>query len=308
MDLLSTAAGDGVKSPKEEENQVSMKEIENWLDEPNDESDGFIMMIYGVDGTMKTGILMEYLARRGLNTLYLDIDGNSRRIWKVFHHDAPIHIKNPLETKLDWVKGRPQPRIDYLATFEKLRMALQIAAENPGRYDAVVIDGISTLLSYAAQQTKIDHYIDADGKVAIPYWEKRKIHFMNIIEMLRAIQKASIFLVGHDDFINIPGTKKVDMGKGNVIEVGKTSKPVTETNRMMDQRIYTELVVLPNGGEEYYATIHKWRDDGGFVNEKILIAEKSDDGFGFHSDNIMSIFEHDKIKAEEKKKAKKGDK
>lgn len=268
-----------------------MKEVMDWLQEDDIDYNTFIMLVYGVDGTMKTGFLMEYLARAGKETLYLDIDGNSKRIKTKFHKDSKIHVKNPIKTRYEVKEGRVTAVIDYIETFNTIQLALKAAADNPGMYDAVVIDGLSTLLDYAMEQTKVEKHINADGNIAVQYYQLRKKYFLGVLEITRAIEKADKFFIGHDDFINVPGTTSINLG-GKTVQLEKTSKPVQATNRMMDQRVYMELEIDNiKKTESYYATIHKWRDDGAMVNEKYLIGEKSEGHFEFHEENVMKVFD-----------------
>jgi hypothetical protein len=292
MDLLQ------LEQTVEEQKQEAfdMKQVEDWINEPNDLDNNFIMLIYGVDGTAKTGILLDYLHSQKKRTLYLDVDGNAKALFKRFHKEANdyIKLKNPLLTKVVMKQGLPDVVIDYKATFARIKLAIKYAADHPGMYDALVIDGLSTLLDYAAEQMKMEKNIAADGTVNLNYWKSRKAKFLDVLEQVRSIEKCDKFFIGHEDFINIPGTTKVKMGS-EIVNLSKTSAPVLKTNRMMDQRVYMELQLNEVTKEtEYTATIHKWREDGSRVNSVVpfakAITKEGDRQMIWNHDAVMSIF------------------
>lgn len=296
MELLSNTQA----KAEEMAEQVNLEDIENWLEEDNDPEDHKIMLIYGQDGTAKTGILMHYLHALKKRTLYLDIDGNASALWRKFHKDAPyIKVKNPLTTKVTADKdGMPDVVVDYLTTFKKIKLALKVAADNPDKYDAIVLDGLSTLLNYAAEQMKIEKNIQADGQVQMKYWMRRNARFLDILEQTRSIDKADKFFIGHDDFINVPGTIKVSMG-GEVVTLGKTSSVIIKTNRMMDQRVFCEqLVDEKKNSITYRATIHKWREGMEQVNKTIDFAEIKDGEANWYPDKVMEVFAHQPVEEE----------
>lgn len=320
------------RKEKEEEKlkriQKTKDELKKWMDQEEDFTPEYITMLTGVDGTLKTGFLMEALRLLGKkNVLYLDIDGNSKGIRDEFHvtvddkgnKTTNIKIRKVVETITKIVEGKTEDEIkietvvDYIKTFAKIQWALKDAIDNPGKYDAVVIDGMTTLKDYATEQTKDDKYIDGEGNLSWPYYKKRNYYFFGIMGITRAIQNASKYFVAHEDFVFVPGTKMVDMGKSlGMKEIDNTSQLVQTTNKMMDQRIFMQLEVdEKTGDQKYYAIIHKWRSNGAMVNNKFLIAENIDSEFTFHSEKIPKIFdgtilEEIKKKKEEVKKPIKG--
>lgn len=272
-DLLKNVQKEVVERNTEEQIVPDMKDIEDWLNAPNEMRHTFIMLIYGKDGTAKTGIVAHHLVKNKKRTLYLDIDGNAAGIFTTFYPDATfIRVKNPLVSKLVMVDGLPDVVIDYKRTFAKIKMALKYVADNPDKFDAVVIDGVSTLVDYAEQQMKVEKNIAADGSVQMKFWMRRNAHFLNVLEQTRAIRGVDKFFIAHDNFVEIPGVSRVKMGT-EMVELQNTPAYVLKTNRMMDQRVFCELIKDDKTGEiSYRATLHKVRSDMQNVNREIIFA------------------------------------
>lgn len=312
LDLNLNAAPksqDNIKTDKlKSKVDVVLEDIGNWINEPNSKKSNLICLIYGVDGTSKTGIVMDYLASTGKKTLYLDVDGNSEGLWQAHHEDKDfIHIKNPIELtgKIDKKTGEVTADIDYIKTFFKTKLAILWIREHIDEYDAIVVDGISTLVFYAQQQMKLTKNLEeADGKIKYQYWNERTTRFINMIEFTRTLRNIDKFYVGHDEFIFKPGEKTVDMGQAGIQKVPNTNQMVTKTNRAMDQRIWTEIRQDKNNSKYFktFAIIHKSRANPEALYNEYLILEKNKDGATWHSENIEQMFKD--LKKQDKKEIK----
>jgi hypothetical protein len=280
---------DGDPVDVEEIAESDLELCEAWLDEPVVPKKRLCALVYGEDGTGKSGLVLNWLVRNKKKTLYLDVDGNTEDVLAEFYPDVNyISMKNPIEFSTE-----RDIKIDYLKTFRKMKMALHIARIRPGKYDAIVVDGISTVLDYAGLQTRDQKDVAPDGGMSFNFWRIRTKLFLDIMEQARLVPKVDRFFIGHDDFIVIPGVKKIEM-KGSIITVNKTAQAIIKTNRMMDQRIFcqTDEVDEETGEINWIATVHKFRKDVSHVNRKLTFARGIPGVSGeWDSDVALEIFD-----------------
>lgn len=270
---------------------INTEELDTWLSQPRKKMKNKIMLLYGEDATGKTGVLLQYLVENRKKTLYLDVDGNAEGLLDEFYPEADfINLKNPLVPMIK--EGGESFEIipDYKNTFKRIQYAIY-KANIEGGYDAIVIDGLSTLLIYAGEQMKMDKNLQTDGKVNMQYWNARKINFMGILEQVRMIREVDKFFIAHDDFIYVPGTIKVQMGN-EIVNLGKTNAVVTQTARMMDQRVFLEVDEDQRMGvTKYKATVHKYRQNSAKVNETVVFNTVSNGKANWDKEKVLSLFE-----------------
>lgn len=104
------------------------------------------MVLYGHDGTGKTGAAMDCRTQvqkeRGEKLIVYDLDGSAGPIKEKYHgDDENIVIFDPFEVHADG-------KIDYVTTYNKILVTTRYLVQNEGKLElaAVVFDGLDTLL------------------------------------------------------------------------------------------------------------------------------------------------------------------
>ena len=222
-------------------------EVEAWAKAGSKASSKICCLVYGADGTGKTGIVYDYFSKEdaeaGKQLWVIDLDGGGLPLKDSYHKDKGenLVIIDPLVT-FESDKGT---QIDYLKTFAKVRAIVRFVKNNwhEKNIKALVFDGLSTALTYAEQQMRIDKHLDVDGGVQLRYWLQRNKIFLETLEQIRSLPVAKFF-IAHENFIM--GDKKD----------GKVSSVVAKTNAMMIQKIKCARVVSPTD-VNFTATIDK---------------------------------------------------
>jgi len=279
--------------------QAELNRIGALIEQENENTDNLICMVYGSDGTAKTGLILSYLIKNDKKTLYLDIDGNSGGLLSsIYNNNKLIRLINPRKSHLVYNKryDLTTPEIDYKASFNEIKLIAYYLEQNTDKFDAVVVDGASTLLDYAQQQMRMDKNIDPDGAVNMKYWMNRNKIFLDVLDLFRNINNMDKIFAGHENFISVPGTKSISMG-GELVKIGNTSSVVEKTNRMMDERIYMEVTTkdgafdpAKNMDYKIIATIHKFRPNADKVLNKYVVLEKKDGKTIWHDEVVDKIF------------------
>ena len=94
-----------------------------------------------------------------------------------------------------------------------------------------MFDGLSTALTYAENQMRIEKNITPDGGVNLAFWKLRNKLFIETLEQIKSIPIARFF-IAHEDFIQ---------SKDNELSSVKA-----KTNQMMFQKIRCIRESLPN--------------------------------------------------------------
>ena len=191
-------------APKEQPNILSSAEIEKWLFEPNDMTANYCCMIYGADGTGKTGIALDFLndadAKAGKKIIVIDLDGGNLPLIAKYHKDKinNIIVKNPLELKI----ANGDITTDYKLTLARIKAVVNWVAENYRKHKikAVVFDGLSTALKFAENQMRVEKHLTVEGGVNMAYWKIREKLFLDIISAIKSLP-LSKFFIAHEDFI-----------------------------------------------------------------------------------------------------------
>jgi len=222
-----------VAKPKE----IKDDDVKSWFTEYREESK-VCTLIYGTDGTMKSGLALSYidLMPEDQKMMVIDLDGGDLPIIMKYYKDRMdrfIHL-GPVT--------QDGENIDYLETFKKIRKTIEYVRRNyeKEKIGCIVFDGLSTALSYAEQQMRIDKNITPDGGVTMAYWKIRNKHFLETLEQVKSIPIARIF-ISHEDFI------------GSDTEL---SSAKLKTNQMMFQKIKA-VRKKEFGGITFTATIDK---------------------------------------------------
>ena len=192
---------DGLEEPKkikeQSQNIMSEEQIEKWLFATKEYDDFFCCMLYGQDGTGKSGIVQSFPLGKDDSMIILDLDGGNAPLLQ-YHKEKNIIVKNPLTTAFT----ENGVVIDYVATMNKIKATVAYLRENYKKKKIVAfcLDGLSTLLKHAEYQMRIEHNITTDGGVMQRYWIRRSKLFTEILEQIKALPIHKFF-IAHEDFI-----------------------------------------------------------------------------------------------------------
>ena len=182
----------------------SDEDIECDLNKKNLAEAKICCLVYGSDGTGKTGISIDFLSKKdvedGKTIFVIDLDGNASALITSYHSDKIDNIKyiNPMTTK----ETEQGTMVDYVMTFAKIKAVCRYIRKNheQQKIKAVIFDGLSTLLKYAENQMRLEKHIAADGGVQLIYWKSRNDKFSDVLIQMRSLPIAKFF-VAHEDFI-----------------------------------------------------------------------------------------------------------
>ena len=264
------------KVVEEESSEFSDKNIEDWLFNQNSHiEDKRITMVLGEDGTGKTGLVLDEIARELRNdetkyAIVLDLDGGSQPLLK-HHNDVKerLIVKDPMIVK----KDKNHVEIDFESTMYKIKATADWVARNYQNYNitAFVFDGLSTLLKHAEKQMRLEKNIAVDGGVQMQFWKKRNDDFENVLDVIKTIPINSYF-IGHTDFIISSDSANIKI----------------KTNAMMHQRIITRRVPGVNDGEvKLEATISKSKNNPLKENQQVTFMSLEDGVLSFDSSEIF---------------------
>lgn len=226
-----------IKDKEEKINPFSESEIEKWLFGNESYDKKLTCMIYGSDGTGKSGLAISHIASKLRGTdnkaIIVDLDGGCEPLVLQYHHDLvkQLIIKNPLSIELteDGVE------ISYQTIVQKIRGVLNYVRNNykKQKIEFFVFDGLSTLLRHAERQMRLEKHLDADGGVSTRYWLVRNKIFEETLELAKAIGTNVIF-IAHEDFI-----PKTEEEKKKGIDLASIKQ---KTNALVHQKIRTERI------------------------------------------------------------------
>lgn len=229
----------------------------------------FCTLVYGKDGTGKTGIVQSYPLEGNEKMVIVDLDGGNLPL--VLHVNSAkkdnIIVFNPIEF------GDAEP-IDYIRTVSNIHHAIRFVKENYQKENirAFCIDGLSTLLKHAEYVMRIEKNLTPDQGVSQRYWVNRMKIFMEILESAKALP-VDVFFIAHDDFIK---------------EDKELSAAKVKTNQMVYQKIRCLREELPNGEVKFVAIIDKSKFDITAEGEKIEFArKKADRSYTWTGDKVL---------------------
>ena len=129
-----------------EEKQVAKpldtSEIEKWLFTKKDVDDFFCCLIYGKDGSGKSGIVQSFPLGKDETMVILDLDGGNTPLLR-YNKGKNIIVKNPLTTAIT----EDGVIIDYVASMNKIKSTVNYIRNNYKKKNITVfcLDGLSTL-------------------------------------------------------------------------------------------------------------------------------------------------------------------
>jgi len=214
-----------VPKPTEENNNEeprinAKKLIEEAKIKQKESAPTFVCFIIGKDGTGKTGIAMDYVAKLSKKTIIIDLDAGNYPVYYKYHKDnEKITIVPVLEVDRDG-------NIDYRERIAKIKALIKEVKDNAGDYSAIILDGVSTLLKDCEYIMRVDKNLAPDGGVSMRYWIQRNKLFTEILDFMKSIPGVHKFYVGHEDFIMKEEAAAVK----------------AKTNQMIHQRIVCEKI------------------------------------------------------------------
>jgi len=235
------------KEEKPKEILYSDEEVESWISAGGKPSSKICCLVYGDDGTGKTGIVFDYLteedAKQGYKLVAIDLDGGGMPLKTTYHKNKGenLIVIDPLVT----METEEGTEIDYHKTFARIRAIIRYVRNNYAKHKikAIVFDGLSTALSYAEQQMRLDKHLDVDGGVQTRYWLMRNKRFLDTLEQIKNIPIAKFFIAHRNFFME-------------TVDGKKPASVIMKTNAMMHQKIRCVRKELPTG-VLFTATIDK---------------------------------------------------
>jgi len=229
VDNFLSEATKEVKEAKEEDKaKISAKVMNEWMiSEPEKATNNLCCMIYGKDGTGKSGIVLDFLTeddvKEGKTGIIIDLDGGCDPLLR--YHKTKLKnliIKNPIEENPETYD------IDYIKTFAKIKAIIYWVKKNHKEKNIkfIAFDGLSSALKFAEYQMRLDKHIDTDGGVQQRFWLKRNKYFLELLEQIKALPLTKFF-VGHEEFI-------IGVKDDNVSAVK------IKTNALMHQKVRCE--------------------------------------------------------------------
>lgn len=238
----------------------------------------FMMGIYGLEGTAKSGVCLDALTpkeiKEGYKVAVIDIDDSCDKIWEDCL-GCPEHVRiiNPLITDED--------DIDYIATYNFIVSFLSWFKVNAKKEKIkyVVIDGIDTLLKWCEFKMKIEfHGGEFAENQEIQYdWGKRNQMYYKVVRLLKSIP-AHVIITAHmasDTYFEKDSNGRKQM----VTEVsganwhkGKQQSTADELYEIIHMRKRTTKsgIYLTT---KYTGTVEKWKGNARMENRRFSVLE-----------------------------------
>jgi len=248
-----------IKTKKEEvkPKAVTIDEVGKWLMSTENPNGTSCILLYGADGTGKSGLAQASPLRGKGKMIVFDMDRSNMPIWEAYHDcDPNIIIKDPVMMGFD---DDGNYTIDYLATMNKIKASLVWIRDNHEKHKITVVclDGLNKLLKYAEYQMRIDTHIQVDGGVSMRYWIRRSKAFMEILEVLKGLPVHKIY-IAHEDF-QVKDNEVVAAVKSN-------------TNQLMDVKCFLERKDYDDQ-VQFYGTVDKHKSNSAFEGKEITFLE-----------------------------------
>jgi hypothetical protein len=242
-------------------------------------------MIYGEDGTGKTGLALASITKQDIKdkkqTIVVDLDSGNLPLLLEHHRDkigaGIIKYKDPVQWAQD---ADGNPYLDYKKTIAIIN-AIAIAAkeewEENQNIKGIILDGGSKLLKYSEQQMRLEKTLTPDGGVSMRYWLIRNKMFLETLELYKSLPFDKYFIF-HEDFI-----------PGAVGGPDKIASVKLQTNQMMFQKIKCERVDL-GPTVEYTAVIDKSKFDITQEGRKFIFGnvDKKTEDYSWKPERVLS--------------------
>lgn len=265
-----------VEEIKRKKQIMDEKETEHWIFEKQETVSKICALLYGKDGTAKSGVVLDYPLKKDEKMIILDLDGGCLPIAMQFHteklNSGQIIIKNPIEYTDDY-------EIDYLATMKKVRAVCVYLRDNYKKQNVkvVCVDGLSTLLKYCENQTRADKHVLPDGGMSFAYWKNRMHYFITTLETIKSLN-CDRFFISHEDFIIGEDAEVMTTADLKVKGKNKVSSVVLKTNQMMFQKFKCDKKKHGKAGMLYTIESDKVKANPGQEGKVFNILTIKDDG------------------------------
>lgn len=223
---LTEAAEQQAEEAKQDDT-LDYEAIDEWMTSGSDktEAESSVTMIYGQDGTAKSGVALATVKEVEGNVVLFDLDDSAGSLLDYYSEEEAerIMLKSPVARTWDGDEWR----IDYQTTFERLKGGLNWVHDNHEEHniEVVVIDGLGRLLTWAEREMRLLRNADPDEGISIRHWKLRNKFFTDIIEQAKGLPVHTIY-IGHEDFI-IKGRDQDNV-----------SSVISKTNQAMHTKIH----------------------------------------------------------------------
>jgi len=253
---------------------------EKWMFASSTPPPQFCMLLYGSDGTGKSGIVLSYPLVDDELMLVVDLDGGCGPLLSKYHSAKlkNIVVVNPLSYVKNAENG--DVFVDYKLTLEKIKSAILYVQRHhqDKKFKAVCFDGMSTLLKIAEYQMRSEKNVTPDGGMGQRYWIIRGKIFTEIIEQIKALP-IDKFFIAHENFMMPDETSK------------KVSLVVAKANQMMFQKVRCERV---DDGESivFTATVDKSKYNASLEGRSIdfLKVDKKSGALNWSGESVLERF------------------
>lgn len=276
-------AVDDFVAKKEAETLYTDKDVEMWARRKVGNNSKICCLVYGSDGCGKTGVVFDYLTdadvKAGYSLWVVDLDGGGLPLKESYHKSKgdKLVVIDPLVT----FENTDGTQIDYLKTFAKIRAVIRYVNTHyeKDKIKGIVFDGLSSALTFAEQQMRLEKNIDTDGGVQTRYWLMRNKLFLETLEQIKVLPIAKFF-IAHENFIVGDDPNK------------KVSSVVAKTNALMIQKINCKRVAMPNT-VEFFATIDKSKYDVRSEGQRIKFCEvdKTKKSYKWQTTELFTLLE-----------------
>tara|TARA_Y100000310_G_scaffold267782_1_gene280005 strand:- start:28258 stop:29148 length:891 start_codon:yes stop_codon:yes gene_type:complete len=271
-----------VKQPKNQSVVYSDNQIRDILfpDKQLKTKSMFCSLIYGEDGTGKSGLLQSYPLKGKEKMMILDLDGGNEPLLHTYNTNKinNIYVVNPLTM----FKDGNNVSIDYKETMNKVRLYIEWLSRNIEKESikVVALDGLSQLLKYAELQMRLEQYLTPDKGVEYRYWKNRNKMFLELLEQIKSLP-IDTFFVSHADFIILEGDE----------EIAKVKK---DTNRMMWQKLRCIRKVL-NDKVVYSVMVDKSKYNVNVEGQEFgfLEVDKESKTFNWKGEDVFKLLRGD---------------
>ncbi len=223
------------ESTSEELIKFTDEDIRKYLfDGETDMEKKLCTLIYGVDGTGKSGIVLNYIAKNLKDeekSVIIDLDSGCLPLIASYYPEKAkqMIVRNPIS--MTFLEN--EVVLDYKLTLSRIKAIVDFVKRyhKKEKIKALTIDGISTLLKYAERQMRLEKHIAPDGGVVNRFWMVRNQMFEEILEEAKSIG-INVFFISQEDFIPIPQGVVDDSGNPQ-----KLSSIKSKANAMAHQKI-----------------------------------------------------------------------
>jgi len=171
------------------------QDVERWLSVEPEKYSNICAVLYGADGTGKTGAAMDCWTKEALKEnkkiIVFDLDGSAGPIKSSYHKN------NPNIVIFDPVILTPRGDIDYVTTYNKVLAVTKYLSEKELELGlhAVVFDGLDTFLKICEYVMRYeDLKLDPDTQIKDNWqWARRNRRYLTVVLLLKKLSCEKYF-------------------------------------------------------------------------------------------------------------------